>query len=125
MALVIKSKTNSYRKEGNIILVYTIGSNLTDATKAKAELAEYEASQGSYFRKSDAGEPLYFSQRVCEVGAQLTKTYRGRFQVLQDLETKAENREAMIETASAQYLGKLDALGIKPSVMRARMLMEL
>ncbi len=85
--LVIKAKSNQYVKDGKIVLVYTVASSEKDAAKQKAEIAEYETSQGEYIRKDEQGNPLYFSQRACKAGDVLTKTQKGRFQVLdEDLE---------------------------------------
>lgn len=121
--LVIKAKVNEYVKAGAPVFVYSITSNQTDPKKAEAELADYKKSCGDYYRESDAKEPLMFSQRPMTAGAKLTKTTKGRYQVLsEDLEETATAAAAAIETFKNQFLGKLQALGIKPAEMRAAML---
>lgn len=124
--LVIKAKSNQYVKDGKIVLVYSVASTEKDAKKAEAEVAEYEKSQGEYARKNDQGEFLYFSQRVCAVGAELTKTQKGRFQVLDgDLEVKAVERETAIEMFANQFLGKLKAVGVTPAQYKAQLMASL
>ena len=124
--LVIKTKSNQYVKDGKIVLVYSVASTEKDAAKAASEIKEYETSQGEYARKNDAGEFLYFSQRVCQVGDQLTKTKKGRFQVLDgDLEAKAIEREASVELFANQFLGKLKAVNITPAQYRAQLMASL
>ena len=124
--LVIKAKANQYVKDNKIVLVYTVASSEKDAAKAAAEIKEYETSQGEYARKNDAGEFLYFSQRVCQVGAQLTKTQKGRFTVLEeDLEVKAAERETAVEMFANQFLGKLKAVGVTPAQYKAQLMASL
>ena len=124
--LVIKTKSNQYVKDGKIVLVYTVASSEKDAAKQKAEIAEYETSQGEYIRKDEQGNPLYFSQRVCQVGAQLTKTQKGRFTVLEeDLEVKAAERETAVEMFANQFLGKLKAVGVTPAQYKAQLMASL
>lgn len=124
--LVIKAKSNQYVKDGKIVLVYTVASSEKDAAKQKAEIAEYETSQGEYIRKDEQGNPLYFSQRACKAGDVLTKTQKGRFQVLdEDLEAKAIEREASVELFANQFLGKLKAVNITPAQYRAQLMASL
>ncbi len=124
--LVIKTKSNQYVKDGKIVLVYTVASSEKDAAKQKAEIAEYETSQGEYIRKDEQGNPLYFSQRACKAGDVLTKTQKGRFQVLdEDLEAKAIEREASVELFANQFLGKLKAVNITPAQYRAQLMASL
>ena len=106
----ILKKVNQYMKSGSIIFVYTLEGD------AK-ELAAYKASQGEYYRESDTDEPLYFSQRICTVGAELTETKSGRFQVLQDLEGVATKRA---EYADMSF-GKLTAIQQFAGLTKAQM----
>lgn len=97
--LTIKAKVNQYRKNGSNIFVYALAGS-------KESIKEYKESQGTYYRENEAGEPLYFSQRIVNVGDSLTQTSSGRFQVLSDLE--AESIE--IDAHSKKFLGKLNAI---------------
>jgi uridine phosphorylase len=115
--ITIKAKANQYSKNGSIIFVYSIMSNLTDKKKAEAELKDYEETQGAYLRKDEAGDMLYFSQRICTTGSELTKTTKGRYTVLQDLEQKA----AELESATTTGLGKLNAIQQFCGMSRAQM----
>ena len=124
--LVIKARANQYVKDNKIVLVYSVASTEKDAKKAEAEIKEYETSQGEYARKDDAGNFLYFSQRACKAGDVLTKTQKGRFQVLdEDLEAKAIEREASVELFANQFLGKLKAVNITPAQYRAQLMASL
>lgn len=95
----IKAKINQYTKNGAIIFVYTLIGTIE-------ELEAYKASQGVNYRENELNEPLYFSQRICEVNADLTLTRSGRYMVLQDLEQKA----TQLDTATTSALGKLNAI---------------
>lgn len=124
--LVIKAKSNQYMKEGNPVFVYSIRSTESDAKKIAEEIKLFEESQGEYLRKNDAGEPLYFSQRVLAVGAPLTQTKSGRFQVLtENLEQLAEEKQAAIEMFANQFLGKLKAVGVTPAQYKAQLMASL
>ena len=123
--IVIKAKINQYVKNGNIQFVYTIESTAPKAEDKAKELAEYKSSRGEYYRENEAKEPLYFSQRICNVGDQLTKTTKGAFQVLSDLESTA----AQIETQTNAALAKFNALaqftGLTKAQLAERLLQNL
>jgi hypothetical protein len=97
--LTIASKSGQYTKNGQPIFVYTLAGESTD-------LKDYKTSQGDYYRESEDKKPLYFSQRICSIGANLEKTRSGRYTVLADLEQKA----AELESASNSNYGKLLAI---------------
>jgi hypothetical protein len=106
----IAAKVNQYAKNGSIIFVYTVQG--TDA-----ELETYKTSQGNYFRTNDAGAPLYFSQRICNEGAELQLTKSGRYTVLQDLERTVVERESATNTS----YGKLEAIRLFTGLTKAQL----
>lgn len=97
--LKIKSKVNQYMKNGSPVFVYTVDGNAET-------LREFKESQGSYYRETEAKEPMYFSRRIIADGSELVLTASGRFQVLQDLEAITAAQESATTTA----FGKIQAI---------------
>lgn len=122
MALSIARKTNQYLKAGTPIFVYELKSTETEPKKIAEDLAAYKKSQGDFYRESEAKQPVYFSQRPLENGAELTLTKSGRYQVLQDLEGTVAAREQ----AATVAFGKLEAIrqftGLSKAAMQERLL---
>lgn len=116
--LIIKAKNNQYVKNGNPVFVYTL-------TGTKEELKAFKDSQGDNYRENEGKEPLYFTQRVCQPGQELSKTQSGRYQVLQDLEAKV----LAIDTAAEKTIGKLKGMveyfGISKAQLQQQMIAAL
>lgn len=113
--LTISRKINQYLKNGNPVFVYEI-----DGTKE--ELAAYKTSQGDYYRESEAKKAMYFSQRPLEAGAELSATRSGRYQVLQDLEMTAAQKESetIIQEAKLEAIRRIT--GMSKAQMTERLL---
>lgn len=75
--LTIVAKVNQYLKNGNLVGVFTVASDLTDAAKKKAELDAYIASQPAGTSKASDGGPLFWGDPDIAPGTELTKTTRG------------------------------------------------
>lgn len=113
--LTISRKINQYLKGGNPVFVYELEGS-------KDELAAYKASQGEYYRESEAKKPIYFSQRPIEPGAELSLTKSGRYQVLRDLEGVAEHKEAEAVTQEAKLEAIRRFTGLSKAQMAERLL---
>ena len=123
--LIIKAKTNQYIKGGTIQFVYTVESNAAKAEDKAKELEAYKLSRGEYYRENEAKEPLYFSQRIYNVGDQLTKTQKGTFQVLNDLESAAAQIETQTNAALAKYNALAQFTGLTKAQLAERLLQSL
>ncbi len=117
----ITKKTNQYRskKTGNIVFVYAV--NGTDK-----ELKEYKDTQGEFYREDeDTKAPLFFSTRVCQIGADVVKSKSGTFNVLSDLEAEA----IAVVAATTQATGKIHAIanvmGMTPAQLGQQMLIQI
>lgn len=75
--LTIGQKINQYIKEGEVRGVFTVVSDLADATKKKAELDAYIASQPAGTSKAADGGPLFWGDPDIPTGTEITKTPRG------------------------------------------------
>lgn len=90
---------------------------------------ETPEEKDSYVAQSKGNSPetkvMYNTGIPCAAGTILHKKQDGTYTTHQDnLEQVALDRAAGIETFTQQFLGKLRAVGISPSVYKARMLAE-
>jgi len=118
MALTIGKKHNQYRssKTGTIVFVYTV-----DGTKE--DIANYKKVQGTNYREEN-GTPLFFSAgRTGNVGDEIHfNAKKSVFQLHSDLESEV----ATLQTATANALGKINAIqqftGMSKAQMQERLL---
>jgi hypothetical protein len=118
MALTIGKKHNQYRssKTGTIVFVYTV-----DGTKE--DIANYKKAQGANYRE-DNGTPLFFSAgRTGNAGDEIHfNTKKSTYQLHTDLESEV----ATLQTATANALGKINAIqqftGMSKAQMQERLL---
>jgi len=118
MAITISKKHNQYRKNSSIIFVYQI-------TGTDKELAEFKANQGSNYREDEStGTPLFFSaNRPGSTGDELHwNKNKSQYQLHTDLESEI----ATLQTATANALGKINAIqqftGMSKAQMQERLL---
>lgn len=112
--LTISKKHNQYRsKSGSIVFVYQI-------TGTTDELEQYKTDQGSNYREDDTtGVPLFFSaNRAGSTGDELHWNVRkSQYQLHADLEQEV----ATIQTATANALGKINAIQQFTGLSKAQM----
>jgi len=121
--LQIKSKQGEYPKNGVVMFVYAVQSTADTPEKQAEELAAYKTGQGQYYRENAQGEPLYWSQEICQPGAQLVKRTNGRFGVNQDLEQRVEQERYFQVKRTGELAADAQFMGITRSTMR-QMLMS-
>ena len=116
MAITIGKKHNQYRKGSSVVFVYTV---LGD----KKQLEDYKTKQGANYRE-DNGTPLFFSaNRTGNVGDEIHwNATKSQFQLHTDLESEI----ATVQTATANALGKINAIqqftGMSKAQMQERLL---
>lgn len=117
--ITITTKSNEYMKNGSPVFVYTLGCN-------EAEKADYKAKQGDFYREDEKGNPLFFSSRVLQIGAEVRWAEKTqRYSAITDLEAIAARTEAI----KAEKLASLEALaeftGLTKAQLAERMLEKL
>lgn len=117
--ITIIAKSNEYMKNGSPVFVYTLSCN-------EAEKEAYKANQGDFYREDDKGNPLFFSNRVLQAGAEVRWVEKSqRYSVITDLEALAARNEAI----KAEKLASLEALaeftGLTKAQLAERMLEKL
>lgn len=116
MAITIGKKHNQYRKGSSMVFVYQVAG-------AKKELEGYKTKQGVNYREEN-GVPLFFSaNRVGNVGDEIHwNATKSQFQLHTDLESEI----ATVQTATANALGKINAIqqftGMSKAQLQERLL---
>jgi hypothetical protein len=109
-AILVGKKVGEYVKNGNSQFVYEL--NISGDV-----LDSYKKDKGAYYRESENGLPLHWSNTPIQTGSELTKTAKGGYVVLADLEGQVEAEKA----ATTMALGKLNAIAKFTGLSKAQM----
>ena len=105
--LIIESKLNEYRKNGNVQFVYAVKSTLQGQDETD-ELEAYKASCGQFYREDDkTGKPLFYTQRPAATGSELRLTSKGRYSVISGSLEEDIEKAAILK---AKEVAKLEAM---------------
>ena len=109
-AILVGKKVGEYVKNGNSQFVYELN--------VSGEAFEsYKKDKGAYYRESENGLPLHWSNTPLQAGEELTKTAKGGYVVKADLEGQVEAEKA----ATTIALGKLNAIAKFTGLSKAQM----
>lgn len=104
--MLLLTYVSSYIKNGQTRFTYSVSSNEKDSAKATAELAEYKAIKGTYYREDEKKNPLYFTDQVIADNTQIQKKSNGKdYYILTDLKEKQQYIDEVAETMQGKLEG--------------------